>query len=52
MGFAREKVSVPFRGFYLLNANALIDAQSEEEVSVPFRGFYLLNAARKLGVNL
>ena len=37
-------VSVPFRGFYLLNHLRLMESTVYGEVSVPFRGFYLLNA--------
>ena len=37
-------VSVPFRGFYLLNLDFTFIYSLEEAVSVPFRGFYLLNS--------
>ena len=36
-------VSVPFRGFYLLNEHPWIFKVQSLRVSVPFRGFYLLN---------
>ncbi len=39
---ALTTVSVPFRGFYLLNAKTY-PSDSALAVSVPFRGFYLLN---------
>ena len=45
MSCARQpkSVSVPFRGFYLLNGRNLRLMESTVSVSVPFRGFYLLN---------
>ena len=36
-------VSVPFRGYYLLNTIQLQYMQLIKKVSVPFRGYYLLN---------
>ena len=38
-----RQVSVPFRGFYLLNASFRLLHNTCVRVSVPFRGFYLLN---------
>ena len=39
----RQKVSVPFRGFYISNSLASRSSRTQQIVSVPFRGFYISN---------